>query len=286
MLPLENEIRNKISPIILCAGEGSRLKHLTKTIPKPLLKIEALDNKTILENNINNILKLGIKQIAIVIGHLGYKIRDFISRLSEDNESLQDMLLIIDSENVYKLGPLYSFLSITKNKNFFNKKKNYLLIPGDTIFDFHILAEIMQVILKKNKIIQDYPLIFYRNIDVEKLNELYGDPKTISIVDIKTSSLNKLLVKISQIDIQKLHSSDCIKEVIPIFLLNYNIISIISKIKVPKKTVWEMLNVVIEKGNEIMAQEIGSDYNFYDIDNVKDLIVVNKKKKKDNRCSN
>lgn len=277
MLPLENEIRNKISPIILCAGEGSRLKHLTKTIPKPLLKIEALDNKTILENNINNILKLGIKQIAIVIGHLGYKIRDFISRLSEDNELLQDMLLIIDSENVYKLGPLFSFLSIMKNKNFFNQKKNYLLIPGDTIFDFHILAEIMQVILKKNDMI---PFIFYRNIDVSKLNEIYEDPKIISIVDIKTSSLNKLLVKISQIDIQKLPSSDCIKQVIPIFLLNYNIISIISKIKVPKKTVWEMLNVVIEKGIEIMAHEIGSDYNFYDIDNVKDLIVVNKKKKK------
>ncbi|KKK98425.1 hypothetical protein LCGC14_2642860, partial [marine sediment metagenome] len=33
MLPLNNETRNKISPIILCAGEGSRLKHLTKTIP-------------------------------------------------------------------------------------------------------------------------------------------------------------------------------------------------------------------------------------------------------------
>ena len=280
MLPLENEIRNKISPIILCAGEGSRLKHLTKTIPKPLLKIEALDNKTILENNINNILKLGIKQIAIVIGHLGYKIRDFISRLSEDNELLQDMLWIIDSENVYKLGPLFSFLSIMKNKNFFNQKKNYLLIPGDTIFDFHILAEIMQVILKKNDMIQNYPFIFYRNIDVSKLNEIYEDSKIISIVDIKTSSLNKLLVKISQIDIQKLLSSDCIKQVIPIFLLNYNIISIISKIKVPKKTVWEMLNVVIEKGNEIMAHEIGSDYNFYDIDNVKDLIVVNKKKKK------
>ncbi|KKK97644.1 hypothetical protein LCGC14_2650670, partial [marine sediment metagenome] len=28
--------------------------------------------------------------------------------------------------------------------NFFNQKNNYLLIPGDTIFDFHILAEIMQ----------------------------------------------------------------------------------------------------------------------------------------------
>ena len=277
MLPLNNETRNKISPIILCAGEGSRLKHLTKTIPKPLLKIEALDNKTILENNINNILKLGIKQIAIVIGHLGYKIKDFISRLSEDNKSLQDMLLIIDSENVYKLGPLFSFLSITKNKNFFNQKKNYLLIPGDTIFDFPILAELMRIIIKKNNMIQDYPFIFYRNIDVAKLNELYGESKIISIVDIETSSLNKKLVKISQLDIQQLSYNETIKQVIPIFLLNYNIIRKISKTKIPKKTVWEMLNVVVENGNEILAYEINATYDFYDIDNIKDILRVKKK---------
>ena len=72
LLPRKNEIKNSISSIILCAGEGSRLKELTKTIPKPLLKIEAIDNKTILENNINGIIKLGIKQIRTIIFLLIY----------------------------------------------------------------------------------------------------------------------------------------------------------------------------------------------------------------------
>ncbi len=278
LLPRENEIKNNISSIILCAGEGSRLKQLAKTIPKPLLKIEAIDNKTILENNINGIIKLGIKQIAIVIGHLGYKIRNFISKLSEDNEILQDRLVIIDSENDYKLGPLYSFLSITKNKNFFNQKNNYLLIPGDTIFDFRILTAIIQLIIKERSKIQDYPSIFYRNMDVDKLNAIYGESKTISIADSKTLNLNQILVKISQLEIQQLASNHSIKQVIPIFLLNYNIISKISKIRVPKKTVWETLNMVIEKGNEILAYEINPAYNFYDIDNIKDLIALKKEK--------
>ena len=279
LLPLKNEIKNIIKPIILCAGEGSRLKQLTKTIPKPLLKLEVLDNKTILEITINNIQKLGIKQIAIVIGHLGYKISELVSRLSDNSEFLQDMLLIIDSKNKYKLGPLYSLLSIMKNKNLFNHKNIYLLIPGDTVFDFPILAELMQEIIKKKSLIQDYALTFYRNIEVKKLKEHYGESKTISIVDIETSSLNDLLVKISKIDIQQLSSNDTIKQVIPIFLLNYNIIRKISKTKVPKKTVWEMLNVVIEKGNEILACEITAAYDFYDIDNLSDLEILSKKRK-------
>ena len=48
--------------IILCAGYGKRLKPLTHSCPKPLLKI---NQNTLLKNNINFIKKIGVKKIFI-----------------------------------------------------------------------------------------------------------------------------------------------------------------------------------------------------------------------------
>ena len=130
-----NDFKEKICAIILCAGEGKRLKEITKSLPKPLIKIEKLNNISIINHIINNLINLEINQIAIVIGYLGEMIQEYISSITNNNELLQKKLIIIDTEKQYKLGPLYSFLSITKNSNFFTNSNYYVLIPGDTIFD-------------------------------------------------------------------------------------------------------------------------------------------------------
>ena len=62
----------------------------------------------------------------------------------EKNKSLKDKIILIDTKDQYKLGPLYSFISITKSKSFFREDNLYILIPGDTIFEFNILKEIMK----------------------------------------------------------------------------------------------------------------------------------------------
>ena len=61
--------------LILCAGLGKRLSPLTLDIPKPLLE---LNNKTMLENCINLIIKLGIKKIYLNTFYLSGQIFDFI----------------------------------------------------------------------------------------------------------------------------------------------------------------------------------------------------------------
>ena len=73
-----NEFKKKVFAIILCAGEGTRIKEFSKMIPKPLIKINSLKNTSILNHSINSLIKLGIKNIAIVKGHLGNKIDDFV----------------------------------------------------------------------------------------------------------------------------------------------------------------------------------------------------------------
>jgi len=63
--------------VILAAGVASRMRPLTETTPKCLLKA---GNKTILELTIENILANGIRDIIIVTGFFENKIRDFVKR--------------------------------------------------------------------------------------------------------------------------------------------------------------------------------------------------------------
>ena len=63
--------------IILCAGYGKRLKPLTHSCPKPLLKI---NQNTLLKNNINFIKKIGVKKIFINSFFLKNKIKKYINR--------------------------------------------------------------------------------------------------------------------------------------------------------------------------------------------------------------
>ena len=55
LLPQENNFPHEILVIILCAGEGTRFKKITKRIPKPLIKISALNNIPILQHLIKNL---------------------------------------------------------------------------------------------------------------------------------------------------------------------------------------------------------------------------------------
>ena len=72
------DITNKLIVILLCAGEGRRMKDMTSKIPKPLLTVPSLNDKHIIEINLERLKKTGIKNIIIVVGHLGNLINDYI----------------------------------------------------------------------------------------------------------------------------------------------------------------------------------------------------------------
>ncbi|MFX1322502.1 MAG: sugar phosphate nucleotidyltransferase [Promethearchaeota archaeon] len=293
MLPLKNELRSKISVIILCAGEGTRFKEITKNLPKPLLKIKSLNNTTILHHTINNFIKLGINQIAVIKGHLGYQIDEFISSLQKIKKDLTDKLLIIDSGFDYKLGPLYSFLSMTKNNMIFKKDNLFLVIPGDTIFEFNLLNDIIITLMNNSNLIQEYPILFYRKIKVSNLKEKHNNviqnsPKFISIVQIESKNSKTFLKAIQQEDLRVVQDLEIIKQVIPIFLFNFKIVNKFLKLKekISANTIREIITYMINNGEKIIAIEIDNRFEFYDIDSKLDLYNYNlKKKKMDNRNS-
>ena len=66
---------NKINQaVILCGGKGERLRPLTQSTPKPMIKI---DDRPFLEFLLKKISSQGIKKFLILSGYLGDQIKDY-----------------------------------------------------------------------------------------------------------------------------------------------------------------------------------------------------------------
>ena len=82
--------------LILCAGYGKRLNPITLKIPKPLIEINEI---TLLENSINFLEKLEIKNIKINTFYLHDQIQNFILNYKSDLniEVINDGNIILDT---------------------------------------------------------------------------------------------------------------------------------------------------------------------------------------------
>ena len=65
--------------LILCAGYGKRLNPITLNKPKPLIEI---NKTTLLQNTLNLITSLGVKNILINSFYLSEQIEKFVTRLN------------------------------------------------------------------------------------------------------------------------------------------------------------------------------------------------------------
>ncbi len=101
--------------IILAAGRGSRLKHLTENTPKPLL---APIEKPFIEKIIENLIEKDIKEIHVVVGylkeHFNYLKKKYKINIIENN----------DWNNGNNITSIYAALKVLDNS---------LIINGDII---------------------------------------------------------------------------------------------------------------------------------------------------------
>ena len=72
-----DEKKKNITAIILCGGEGQRLRPITNDIPKPLIKIK---NKPILYYIIEHLKKYNIKKYLIATGYKSKKIEEYMNQ--------------------------------------------------------------------------------------------------------------------------------------------------------------------------------------------------------------
>ena len=136
--------------LILCAGYGERLKPLTLTQPKPLLKIDKI---TLLENCINLIQFLGIEKVIINTFYLKEKIENFIN----EKKFNLDIKMINDGKKILNTGG--GILNMMNSSN----EEDFLILNPDTVWSrkytetiqsmekFYFLNKIKNILLLVNK---------------------------------------------------------------------------------------------------------------------------------------
>jgi choline kinase len=117
--------------IILASGEGKRLRPLTYKIPKPLLKI--LEDKTILDYQMDNLIGCGIKDIIITTGPFEDKIKAYL----EKNYPAINV--------AYVHNPRYEttnyIYSLWLTKEFIDD--DLILVHGDLLFEKKLLERLL-----------------------------------------------------------------------------------------------------------------------------------------------
>jgi len=285
---LQHKKANKenITSVILCAGEGTRVRDIAKHIPKPLIKIKSLNNQTILSHLISSLINLEIGPIVVVTGHLGEQIEDFISSYQIKNKLKKNKILVNRSGVQYKLGPLYSFLSITGNNQIYKENRVFMIFPGDTIFDYNLLQEALNLSLKNYSLLANCSIVFYRKIKISSLKERFKtyDPnlsKTISYLKINGNGSKSIVKEIKQRSLSSFTNIETIHQVIPIFIFSFRMIQEIKNLAKCNrfKTIREIFNLIIKKEENFLTFSIDPKHNFYDIDSPIDLMILNEKKK-------
>tara|TARA_Y100000590_G_C15417400_1_gene900026 strand:+ start:37 stop:720 length:684 start_codon:yes stop_codon:yes gene_type:complete len=155
--------------LILCAGYGKRLNPITLKKPKPLIEI---NNTTLLQNTLNLIASLGVKNILINSFYLSEQIEEYVASLSINLKVLSDGDKILDTGG--------GILNLINN----SKQNNFLVFNPDTLWNESYITEIrnMEKFYFENKV---------RNIllVVEKSKSL--DQRMIGDFFMKNNILNK-----------------------------------------------------------------------------------------------
>ncbi len=89
-----------VSAFIMAGGRGERLRPLTDTMPKPMLKV---GDKPILEHNIDRLIYFGITDFYICVKYQAEKIKDYFGDGSKKNISIT---YVEESEPLGTIGAL------------------------------------------------------------------------------------------------------------------------------------------------------------------------------------
>ena len=147
--------------VILAAGEGKRMHPLTYTRPKVMLPI---GNKPILEWNILNAIKAGLKQFIFVVGYKSEMVRNYFQNGKKWNIKIE----YVNQGNA--LGTAHAIGMVERFT------ENFIVLSGDTIFE---KQDIKKIVEKKN------------SMGMIKV----GNPREYGVVKLKKEKVIKIYEK-------------------------------------------------------------------------------------------
>lgn len=107
--------------VIMAGGKGTRISSIASDIPKPMIKI---NNKPVLEHEIECLKKQGFSDIIITVSHLGHIIKDYFGK----GENFG-----VNIEYFHEETPLGTAGALFKLKD--KLTEDFLLLNADAIFD-------------------------------------------------------------------------------------------------------------------------------------------------------
>ena len=196
--------------VILAAGEGKRIHPLTYTRPKVMLPV---GNKPILEWNLENSIKAGLKDFIFIVAYKSERVRDYFG----DGKKWK-----VNIEYVNQVEPLGTAHAIGMAENFTN---DFIVLSGDTVFGIEDIKNIMK---KKNSM---------GLVEVENAKE-YG------IVKTKDGKVNEIFEKMEKPFSNLINAG--------IYHFNKKIFDYIKKTKLSQRGEYEItdtINMMLKKEN-------------------------------------
>ena len=187
--------------MILAAGRGERMRPLTDTTPKPLLKVKG---KALISWHVERLMACGYNEIVVNLGHLGYKIQEYL----EANRPKGVKIFFSDEQ---QSGALESAGGIIKALPLLGDAP-FLVVNGDVFCDYTfdvnfklhgmlahlILVENPEHNLRGDFGLKDGFLLNHSSVQYTFSGIGYYDPKLFASLDVQKMPLAPLLRKAAE----------------------------------------------------------------------------------------
>lgn len=154
--------------VILAAGEGSRLRPLTRSKPKAMLPVA---NRPIIEYVIDALLENGIRDIVVVVG---YRKEDVIRHLNRLDAPIQ---VVVQERQLGTADALRAAESEITD--------NFLVLPGDNYINAESIARIKQeqnaMLVAEHPNPSNFGVVVIRNGLVREIIEKPEDAPTFTV---------------------------------------------------------------------------------------------------------
>ena len=218
-----------MNAIILAAGLGSRLKPLTKEVPKPLVKVNGL---SLIERQIYLLKEAGICEIIIVIGYMSdkfkflekkYNVKLIYNNKYKEYNNIYSLYLAQDYlNNTYILeGDVYLtknlFIENLKHSTYFAVKKE--MYENEWVMKYDNKKRLQEIYIGYEKGAYVMSGISYWNIDdtkviKDKLNKLIKNKnfKNLYWDDIVRKEVENFNINVEEVDFNCVYEIDTVED--------------------------------------------------------------------------